>query len=113
MFLSFSSQICFRQSSVFLANRLIDFMIIISILPAYHAVEFITLFGIVTANSIVRKYSRQLPFQIFLNELSEMLHLHLVATYLFFLWTFILYYIAKVCNVYLKVGYGFISYIKR
>lgn len=37
MFFSFSSRIYFRQSSVFRAKRLIDFVIIISILPAIHS----------------------------------------------------------------------------
>ena len=78
MFLSFSCRMYCRQSRVFLANRLMDLVMIMSIFPAMHS-------------SIIRLNSSrffvlvpEMPFRILLNVLGVVCDLSLVACFLFF-----------------------------
>jgi len=44
-----------------------------------HAVKFTAFFCITAADPVIRKYARQLPFRVFLDELGVMFHLDFIA----------------------------------
>ena len=72
---------------MFLANLLIDFVMIMSIFPAIHSSIILlnsSRFSVCPAYTIISKNTCKCPFIILFNKFSIVLYLHIVAAGLFF-----------------------------